>query len=418
MDERRLEFVEFGQLEPSQFNSYEITDIEDMVGTLKSVGLLTPLTVIGPYPSGKYSIISGERRYTGMKSCMESPDYDGSFDKVPCYVVHGYDTDQTIQELELEIANLETRDSSDKDKHRFKLVNILKKMAESGKIKEKEIVSIMGKCMRESDRYKRMYVAIFDKGTESTKQLIFDKKLSIAEGAALSQLPGETQDVVANAIKDGVAKKGLLQVVKDTNKEKREAKKVLKEREEARKADESAAAQQDKGDTEIPVDPGTESINPEPPIATLAPHPVNNAEAQEIKKMVKNYETSVYVDEDDESDEDSDPYDDLSDPEDEPVSEEEDYKRILEIARGEKQRKEIEKYVKDVPDDIILNTINTNVKTGNSVVTAANKDIERVNKWADSIFKKKTFSENELETFERLREMLDYVDSAIVNYGE
>lgn len=235
MNERKLEFVDFGNLEPSQFNSYEITAIEDMVGTLKSVGLLTPLTVIGPYPSGKYSIISGERRYTGMKKCIEDPDYDGSFDKVPCYVVHGYDTDQTIQELELEIANLETRDSSDKDKHRFKLVSILKKMAESGKIKEKEIVSIMGKCMRESDRYKRMYVAIFDKGTDSTKQLILDKQLSIAEGAALSQLPGKTQDVVANAIKDGVAKKGLLQVVKETSQEVREAKKALKEIEDQRK---------------------------------------------------------------------------------------------------------------------------------------------------------------------------------------
>lgn len=413
MNERKLEFIDFGNLEPSQFNSYEITAIEDMVGTLKSVGLLTPLTVIGPYPSGKYSIISGERRYTGMKKCIEDPDYDGSFDKVPCYVVHGYDTDQTIQELELEIANLETRDSSDKDKHRFKLVSILKKMAESGKIKEKEIVSIMGKCMRESDRYKRMYVAIFDKGTDSTKQLILDKQLSIAEGAALSQLPGKTQDVVANAIKDGVAKKGLLQVVKETSQEVREAKKALKEIEESKKVDESAATLQTGGNIEG-------SVELEPPVATpvpqtATPHPVNNFEAQEIKKMVTNYEDSVYLN-DDESDEDS--YDDLSDPEDEPVNDEKDYREILAIARGEKQRKAIEDYVSDVPDDIILNTISTNVKTGSSVVTAANKDIDRVNKWADSIFKKKTFTENELETFERLREMLDYVDSAIVNYGE
>lgn len=413
MNERKLEFVDFGNLEPSQFNSYEITAIEDMVGTLKSVGLLTPLTVIGPYPSGKYSIISGERRYTGMKKCIEDPDYDGSFDKVPCYVVHGYDTDQTIQELELEIANLETRDSSDKDKHRFKLVSILKKMAESGKIKEKEIVSIMGKCMRESDRYKRMYVAIFDKGTDSTKQLILDKQLSIAEGAALSQLPGKTQDVVANAIKDGVAKKGLLQVVKETSQEVREAKKALKEIEESKKVDESAATLQTGGNIEG-------SVELEPPVATpvpqtATPHPVNNFEAQEIKKMVTNYEDSVYLN-DDESDEDS--YDDLSDPEDEPVNDEKDYREILAIARGEKQRKAIEDYVSDVPDDIILNTISTNVKIGSSVVTAANKDIDRVNKWADSIFKKKTFTENELETFERLREMLDYVDSAIVNYGE
>lgn len=413
MNERKLEFIDFGNLEPSQFNSYEITAIEDMVGTLKSVGLLTPLTVIGPYPSGKYSIISGERRYTGMKKCIEDPDYDGSFDKVPCYVVHGYDTDQTIQELELEIANLETRDSSDKDKHRFKLVSILKKMDESGKIKEKEIVSIMGKCMRESDRYKRMYVAIFDKGTDSTKQLILDKQLSIAEGAALSQLPGKTQDVVANAIKDGVAKKGLLQVVKETSQEVREAKKALKEIEESKKVDESAATLQTGGNIEG-------SVELEPPVATpipqtATPHPVNNFEAQEIKKMVTNYEDSVYLN-DDESDEDS--YDDLSDPEDEPVNDEKDYREILAIARGEKQRKAIEDYVSDVPDDIILNTISTNVKTGSSVVTAANKDIDRVNKWADSIFKKKTFTENELETFERLREMLDYVDSAIVNYGE
>lgn len=369
MNERKLEFVDFGNLEPSQFNSYEITAIEDMVGTLKSVGLLTPLTVIGPYPSGKYSIISGERRYTGMKKCIEDPDYDGSFDKVPCYVVHGYDTDQTIQELELEIANLETRDSSDKDKHRFKLVSILKKMAESGKIKEKEIVSIMGKCMRESDRYKRMYVAIFDKGTDSTKQLILDKQLSIAEGAALSQLPGKTQDVVANAIKDGVAKKGLLQVVKETSQEVREAKKALKEIEESKKVDESAATLQTGGNIEG-------SVELEPPVATpvpqtATPHPVNNFEAQEIKKMVTNYEDSVYLN-DDESDEDS--YDDLSDPEDEPVNDEKDYREILAIARGEKQRKAIEDYVSDVPDDIILNTISTNVKTGSSVVTAANKD--------------------------------------------
>lgn len=413
MNERKLEFVDFGNLEPSQFNSYEITAIEDMVGTLKSVELLTPLTVIGPYPSGKYSIISGERRYTGMKKCIEDPDYDGSFDKVPCYVVHGYDTDQTIQELELEIANLETRDSSDKDKHRFKLVSILKKMAESGKIKEKEIVSIMGKCMRESDRYKRMYVAIFDKGTDSTKQLILDKQLSIAEGAALSQLPGKTQDVVANAIKDGVAKKGLLQVVKETSQEVREAKKALKEIEESKKVDESAATLQTGGNIEGSVELESPVATPVPQTAT--PHPVNNFEAQEIKKMVTNYEDSVYLN-DDESDEDS--YDDLSDPEDEPVNDEKDYREILAIARGEKQRKAIEDYVSDVPDDIILNTISTNVKTGSSVVTAANKDIDRVNKWADSIFKKKTFTENELETFERLREMLDYVDSAIVNYGE
>ena len=286
-------------------------------------------------------------------------------------------------------------------------------MAESGKIKEKEIVSIMGKCMRESDRYKRMYVAIFDKGTDSTKQLILDKQLSIAEGAALSQLPGKTQDVVANAIKDGVAKKGLLQVVKETSEEVREAKKALKEIEESKKVDESAATLQTGGNIEG-------SVELEPPVATpvpqtATPHPVNNFEAQEIKKMVTNYEDSVYLN-DDESDEDS--YDDLSDPEDEPVNDEKDYREILAIARGEKQRKAIEDYVSDVPDDIILNTISTNVKTGSSVVTAANKDIDRVNKWADSIFKKKTFTENELETFERLREMLDYVDSAIVNYGE
>lgn len=249
--------------------------------------------------------------------------------------------------------------------------------------------------------------------TDSTKQLILDKQLSIAEGAALSQLPGKTQDVVANAIKDGVAKKGLLQVVKETSQEVREAKKALKEIEESKKVDESAATLQTGGNIEG-------SVELEPPVATpvpqtATPHPVNNFEAQEIKKMVTNYEDSVYLN-DDESDEDS--YDDLSDPEDEPVNDEKDYREILAIARGEKQRKAIEDYVSDVPDDIILNTISTNVKTGSSVVTAANKDIDRVNKWADSIFKKKTFTENELETFERLREMLDYVDSAIVNYGE
>lgn len=73
----------------------------------------------------------------------------------------------------------------------------------------------------------------------------------------------------------------------------------------------------------------------------------------------------------------------------------------------------MEDFLNSRPDNIILSTPGTR-KSGNAVTAGGNKTLEKVNDWVDSIFKKKEFSDNELETFERLREMLDYVDGAIV----
>ena len=390
---RRQEMIDIGNLQPSKYNSYEITDIKDMMATLMSVGLLTPLTVVGPFPDGKYTIISGERRYTGMKKCSEADDYDGRFDQVPCYVIHDCNADQTIQELELEIANLETRDPADKDKHRFRLVQILKQMATEGKIKEKEIVSIMGRCMKESNRYKRMYVAIFDKGSEGTKDLVLKKQISITEGSTISQLPPQTQEIVVDAINKGIPKAEVLEAVKETSREVREAKKILKEKEKEEHNNKDAA-------TEEKEKTGDGIFKPKPTAV------IYNPEMDEIKGAVDNYDQNIFKNSDDDEDDDYIDYNEDNDPEEE-------YMRIREIASGEKQRRDMEDFLNSRPDNIILATPGTR-KSGNAVTAGGNKVLEKVNDWIDSIFKKKEFSDNELETFERLREMLDYVDGAIV----
>ena len=388
---RRQEMVDIGNLQPSKYNSYEITDIKDMMATLMSVGLLTPLTVVGPFPDGKYTIISGERRYTGMKKCSEADDYDGRFDQVPCYVIHDCNADQTIQELELEIANLETRDPADKDKHRFRLVQILKQMATEGKIKEKEIVSIMGRCMKESNRYKRMYVAIFDKGSEGTKDLVLKKQISITEGSTISQLPPQTQEIVVDAINKGIPKAEVLEAVKETSREVREAKKILKEKEKEEHNNKNAATEEKEKTGGGIFKPKTVFCNPE---------------MDEIRGAVDNYDQNIFKDSDDDDEDDYIDYNEDNDPEEE-------YIKIREIASGEKQRRDIEDFLNSRPDNIILSTPGTR-KSGNAVTAGGNKALEKVNDWVDSIFKKKEFSDNELETFERLREMLDYVDGAIV----
>lgn len=351
---RRQEMVDIGNLQPSKYNSYEITDIKDMMATLMSVGLLTPLTVVGPFPDGKYTIISGERRYTGM-------------------------------------TNLETRDPADKDKHRFRLVQILKQMATEGKIKEKEIVSIMGRCMKESNRYKRMYVAIFDKGSEGTKDLVLKKQISITEGSTISQLPPQTQEIVVDAINKGIPKAEVLEAVKETSREVREAKKILKEKEKEEHNNKNAA-------TEEKEKTGGEIFKPKTVFC--------NPEMDEIRGAVDNYDQNIFKDSDDDDEDDYIDYNEDNDPEEE-------YIKIREIASGEKQRRDIEDFLNSRPDNIILSTPGTR-KSGNAVTAGGNKALEKVNDWVDSIFKKKEFSDNELETFERLREMLDYVDGAIV----
>ena len=59
--ETELCYIDEGRIVPNPLNHFSIDGIEEMAGSLRSYGIVTPLTVIGPGDDGTFRRIAGER---------------------------------------------------------------------------------------------------------------------------------------------------------------------------------------------------------------------------------------------------------------------------------------------------------------------------------------------------------------------
>lgn len=97
---------------PSQSNKYGIRDIEEMAASIEAMGLLHNLVVRVVPDSGIYELVSGERRYMGMKLLHD--EGKAGYDTVPCKVESG--RSEAFTELELIFANSTARELTDYEK--------------------------------------------------------------------------------------------------------------------------------------------------------------------------------------------------------------------------------------------------------------------------------------------------------------
>ena len=201
-----LKEISIDELNPSSLNSYEVESegITQMKTSLLSVGLLTPLTVVKK--ADGYCIVSGERRYTALKELIE----DGKGDEInikekmiPCYVYTEDEISDENEELIIELSNLETRDFM-REQHRHKVIQILFKMQEQGKIEERELASTIAERLGTSNRYARHYKQIFKKGIDEVQKLMSDSKLLVADASHIAGFPEEEQEEIVEMIIEGV----------------------------------------------------------------------------------------------------------------------------------------------------------------------------------------------------------------------
>lgn len=219
VQDAKLEYIPLSKLNPSPLNTYDSTDIEDLLGSIKSCGLLTPLTVSGPDDNGIYEILSGERRYKAL-STLHNED-NSTYESAPCYICNT--RDQYEKQLIIESSNLETRDF-DKNEHRLHILEILKQMADEGSIKHQEIVKEAGKYMNCSERYRRMYMEIFKNDNDELNQLVKEKKVTVAHASRLAGLDKEKQDDAIDRINQGENAKDILDEYVEKKKEESEDK--------------------------------------------------------------------------------------------------------------------------------------------------------------------------------------------------
>lgn len=159
--------VDIMKLKPSEYNLYETDDISDLAVSIKALGLLSALTVVGPDADGFYEILSGERRYKAIQKLNDESDGSGAgpfMQEIPCHVVGPADMPSIAKELAIEESNLEARDDYNRETHRFHVISLYKKIADEGTISERNIVRYVGQALKLSKRYSVMYMSVFRDG--------------------------------------------------------------------------------------------------------------------------------------------------------------------------------------------------------------------------------------------------------------
>lgn len=61
-EEKQLFYAASNQIVLNPLNTWENGDMDGMVASIRSFGILEPLTVMGPFEDGNYMLLAGERR--------------------------------------------------------------------------------------------------------------------------------------------------------------------------------------------------------------------------------------------------------------------------------------------------------------------------------------------------------------------
>lgn len=219
INESKQVYLPLKSLEPSVLNSYEVGDLEDLASSIRSCGILSPLTVVGPNEDGVYEILAGERRYRALSLIQEKDGVE--YNQVPCHIVGDSNLDQTIKKLIIEISNLETREFN-RDVHRLQVVSLYKELADKGTIEQQDIVRRVQNSLKVSPRYARMYVSIFKNAIPELRAAVetgyvtaeerekkeqagepIDLHIPVHEAARISQFSEEGQKETLDRIRGG-----------------------------------------------------------------------------------------------------------------------------------------------------------------------------------------------------------------------
>lgn len=201
--EQNLSYVNIEELKPSQYNTFTTDEYSDLKESIRAMGLLTPLTVVGV--PGSYEILSGERRYRAISDLhRENAEL---FAKVPVYIVGTDSMNTTKQQIIIEISNLEARSESDYNvhDHRFRLLRLIKEMSDSPEEENRLTAEIFKNSMKLSNRYKNMYKNVFDNGNEDLISLVTNDEnhISLVDASSIAELDRDKQDEAVKRINEG-----------------------------------------------------------------------------------------------------------------------------------------------------------------------------------------------------------------------
>ena len=170
--------------------------------------------MIRPIEDGFYEIISGERRYSALKSLVDKGD--NKYSKVPCKIVNLNDVDSEITLIQ---ANAQTRELSDADKLKQieRLTELYKEKKKNGE-KVTNIRKLVSKDIGLSEGQVAKYSTVSNNLIPELRTILDEGNLSISNATEFSSLSEENQKIILDIINkrvDIMFDKGLVNEVKN-----------------------------------------------------------------------------------------------------------------------------------------------------------------------------------------------------------
>ena len=189
----KFDYIDIDKLKVNNKNFYPIIDIETLAEDISINGLNHNL-VIRPIEDGFYEIISGERRYSALKSLVDKGD--NKYSKVPCKIVNLNDVDSEITLIQ---ANAQTRELSDADKLK-QIERLTELYKEKNGEKVTNIRKLVSKDIGLSEGQVAKYSTVSNNLIPELRTILDEGNLSISNATEFSSLSEENQKIILDII--------------------------------------------------------------------------------------------------------------------------------------------------------------------------------------------------------------------------
>ena len=194
-DSFKFDYIDIDKIIVNSKNFYPIVEINSLAEDISINGLNHNL-VVRPVSEEVYEIISGERRYTALKTLVDRGE--SKYKIVPCKVINLNDIDAEIVLIQ---ANAQTRDLTDADKLKQveRLTELYKKKKEKGE-KITDIRGLVSKDIGLSTGQVAKYTSVSNNLIPQLRSALDEGNLTISNATIFAGLNEEGQKLILDMI--------------------------------------------------------------------------------------------------------------------------------------------------------------------------------------------------------------------------
>lgn len=171
--------------------------MDEITEELLEHGLLSPVSVAGPYEDGTYKVIEGARRIKSLRTFIKKSE-------IPCYIVAEAVSDREMQLLALGANRVHREDDVSLN---IKYAQIIFDDCVDGKIEELHAPAALSKITGLTVKQSRKYMRITREGTDVVQKAVSDGKLPI----------NLAQEIVKAAPDDEAQQNRMVEALEDRN---------------------------------------------------------------------------------------------------------------------------------------------------------------------------------------------------------